>query len=621
MSSFAADTTYEWRITWDDPTPLDQEFVDFCNEVIGDVSNGIGQFIATTVNQVPFMGWGRWEIVAGVRDPNWTPPNTSESWRSGYDDKLIGIRKLAWRSQSTFNGWEQDPYGNIIGMYQTSMKGMQRTLLPNSKCVHITFGDPDNPEGLALLEAIWRLERIRYGLEVVQGMGFEKSAGFIKFKVLEKLDSDAKALVRKAARALATAQEGNYITELMNKFEADIIDIPFASADAILSAIKYYSILMLQVFNMQWVAIASTAEGGAYSAMADASVMFLRTFNSMMGGFAKQTGIQLAEWLVRNNPKFSTITRYPELFATEIEKPVPLNELADFMTSFASIFPMYDDDIIAIRRKAGFLPEQPADDAEPINEPPDLTEDPIDENSTDPDPLDVTDEFEEIADEVLSLPLTFEDWAKESAPHYYATMHLGNVENLETAQQLANVIYAETDIETIPDITPAPLVTNEISWLRQQVEKLSTLFSKRDTQDISVNIPKSDVHIDSPVTVNIPEQPAPNVDVKLEIPKQQPPNVNIEGARIDVHVPEQPTPNVDVHIPAPNVLVDSPVHLHAPDTAPPPDIVINVPEQPAPEVTIENTIELPKLITEDTKVIRDSTGKITGSKSQAKFEK
>ena len=81
--------------TPDDPTPDDQSAADFGNEALLDIEHGPSALLETIVSYVPFMGWGWWEIVPGLRREGWRPPG-NDPWRSRYDDGLLGIRRLAW---------------------------------------------------------------------------------------------------------------------------------------------------------------------------------------------------------------------------------------------------------------------------------------------------------------------------------------------------------------------------------------------------------------------------------------------------------------------------------------------------------------------------------------------
>ncbi|MEA1998257.1 MAG: hypothetical protein U9N61_02875 [Euryarchaeota archaeon] len=391
--SFARDISFHWE----------GDHADFLNEIIDDIDGGFDTFRDTLIAYVPFLGWGYWEIVAGRRDAGWE----SDGWESQYSDSKLGIRKLAFRDQSSFSHWDMDDKtGEVYGMVQTDPSKGQITI-PKEDALHITFGDAHNPEGLSPLEAVWRLERIKYGLEVVQGIGFEHSSGHAKFQAEGKLTADDRAVIRKAARAIMTAQEGNYIV-LPGSIDGEIMDVDFAAAAAILEAIRYYGLLKLQIFNMQWVAIATTAGTGAYSASQDASAMFLKTYNAMMQGFADQMGEQIWRWVNAHND-LSRPDEKPRLIASRVEKAIPLDELGTFMSAFNAIFPMSEEDIIAIRKKSGFMSEELPEIEEVIEE---ETEEEIEE------------EVIEEPNEVEEMVNRFEEWARTSRPEIAKALNM-----------------------------------------------------------------------------------------------------------------------------------------------------------------------------------------------------
>jgi hypothetical protein len=201
-----------------------------------------------------------------------------------------------------------------------------------------------------------------------------------------------------------TAQEGNYFTEIEGKFSGELMDVPFQAGPAILEAIRYYGLLKLQVYNMQWVAIAATAGGGAYSAMQDSSTMMLSMWNAMLSGFAEQIGEQLWQQAARYNPAlFAGTSKRHRLTATPIEKEIPLMDMAALLPQIFQLLPMDDDDLIAIRRddddliairrKLGFLSEtlpEVEEEIEPeepeTDEPDSLPDDTVEEEDESEEP-------------------------------------------------------------------------------------------------------------------------------------------------------------------------------------------------------------------------------------------
>lgn len=341
------------------PTDDDKRAQEFGYQVLDDIESGINKSLVSMATRVPFYGWGLWEAPMGLRRPGWRPPNKSDDWRSEYDDGLVGFRRLAFRDYSSFEKWEADDFsGRVSGMWQNDPPN-QRRMIPFDRAVHITYGDSDNPEGLATLEALWRLERIKYGLEVVMGIGFEHAAGHLSVTAEKKLTTDDHRHIKDAARAIMTAQEGNYAA-WPEGFKGEIMDVPFQAANDILAAIRYYSILKLSLLGMQWVSQSGISNTGTYGSMKDSSNMAVLLFNSMIGGFEQQINEQLIKRLYThpvNEAAFPNLTRRPQLKISRLDKTIELTELAQLTTALNAIMPLGDDDFIAIRRKTEFLPE------------------------------------------------------------------------------------------------------------------------------------------------------------------------------------------------------------------------------------------------------------------------
>ena len=351
----------------DKPSEDDKKYKEFVDEVIDDMDGGATAFLDTLVNHVPFMGFGWWEVVAGKRDPDWVPPpsqvpntNTAvpDDWRSQYDDGLTGIRRIAWRDPGTFYGWEFDDRKKLRGFKQLDFPNPPITL-PLDKSLHITFGDPNNPEGLSPLEAVWRLERLRYGFEVVMGIGFEHAAGFLSVNKNEPgtLSAVDKSSIAEAARNILSAQEGNYAAWPYG-MDGKVLDIGFQAGPSLLETIKHYSLMVLSVYTMQWIGLNTLTGTGALASMQDSSQLGVFTFNSMMDGFANQfdaqVGRRLWDW---NKDKFPGVTKRPVIRFSHIDKEVALNEVGSFLSTLNGILPLGDEDYKAIRKMSNFLPE------------------------------------------------------------------------------------------------------------------------------------------------------------------------------------------------------------------------------------------------------------------------
>lgn len=349
----------------DNPTDDDKAYAEFVEQDQNqNIDGGFTSFGDALFGWTPFYGWGWWEAPASVRDPNWIPPD-GDTWRSEASDGLIGIRRLAYRDPSTFDHWEFDQNKRVKGLWQSDWtinnpKKSRTVLLPVDQSLHVTYGDPNNPEGLSPLEAVYRVYQIKFGLEVVNGIGFEHAAGYLNITTTQQnltLSAEDKNNIRAAAKAILTAQQGNYATWPYG-IEGEVKDVSFGAAPSLLEAIKYYGILALSCYAMGFMAMSLTSGAGSFAAMNDSSSMAVFTFNAMLDGFAQQydaqIGKRLYEW---NKARFPNLTKRPRLKFSHIEKDTAIAEVSQFVSAMANVMPMGDEDWKAIREKIGFLPK------------------------------------------------------------------------------------------------------------------------------------------------------------------------------------------------------------------------------------------------------------------------
>lgn len=344
----------------DEPTDDDKAYQTFLESEFENWEGGYTRLMDNIVNYVPFMGWGWWEVLPSIRNPTWVPPN-DDDWRSEADDNLIGIRRFAWRDSSTFYGWDLDENKRLKGFIQQDVSGViaQPIYMPLKDSLHLTFGDSHNPEGLSPLEAIWRLERIRYGYEVIMGIGSEHAAGHLLVNKTEKGDLTPKdtTAIETAARNLLSAQEGNF-GYFPFGLDGKIVDVTFQAAPALLDIVKHYTTLVYTVYLMQFVALNTMTNTGALASQVDSTDMGVFSFNSMMDGFAKQFDEQIGKRLyLWNKDAFPNLTQRPRIRFSHIDKALALSELGSFLQQVSGIINLGDDDYKAIRKRSGFLPE------------------------------------------------------------------------------------------------------------------------------------------------------------------------------------------------------------------------------------------------------------------------
>jgi hypothetical protein len=341
----------------ENPSDDDKRYQDFIFSDFENMEGGFGELVETVVSRVPFDGWFWWDAVPALRDVNWSPPDPEDEWRSEADDGLIGLRRLSPRDPNSFQRWEFNTKKRMIAMWQQDYPN-PAIRLPRSHGLHMTFGDPHNPEGNSPLQAVWRLERIKHGLEVIQGIGFEHAAGHLSIQRSKEgtISDEDRQNIKAAARAILTAQEGNYAIWPFN-YEGQVMDIPFQAASSILEAIKHYSILTLSVYMMQTIALNTLTNTGALASQVDTTNLAVFTFNSMMDGFAQQyndqIGRRLYEW---NKTQFPGLTKRPKIKFSHVENNIGLDTLSSFLSGIRDIVPLGEEDLKAIRKRSGFLP-------------------------------------------------------------------------------------------------------------------------------------------------------------------------------------------------------------------------------------------------------------------------
>ena len=419
----------------DHPSDAEKRYHEFNYEVYDDIDGGSSQLIDTMVTRTPFDGFFVWEVVPGIRNPEWVPPpfkdadgkKWPDNWRSQYKDGMIGIRRFAPRDTSTFAGWEFDGNKRAIGYIQSDYPNPSITLplMPNPgnpfACLHLTFGDANNPEGKSPLEAIARLETLKRGYETVMGIGSEHVAGHLKVQktTAGALSTTDKQNVADAARAILAAQEGNYALWPYG-LEGQVVDIPFAAAAAILETIKYYSVEILAVYMMQFIAYNIFTRTGALSSATDSSQIAVFTFNAMLDGFAAQLDAQIGRRLFQaNKDSFPGLERRPKIRFKHVEKNVALSEMGVFFAQLNGILPLGDEDYRAIRERSGFLPKNLP---EIVNQP---------TRSTDPlnavVPQKPNEPAEETEDETDAAMMRLEQLAKKHDPDLYAMFGRGTI--------------------------------------------------------------------------------------------------------------------------------------------------------------------------------------------------
>ena len=166
----------EWSVEAHGEEDADILAADFLEQCITDMSHSWESFISEIMSMLIY-GWSYFEVCWKVRAGKEAQPTAEEPnpATSHYDDGLIGIRKLAIRSQDSLIGWAFDEAGGIRGMTQLAPPNYTPTLIPISKALLFrTQEAKGNPEGRSILRGAYRSWYFKCNIEEIERIGIER---------------------------------------------------------------------------------------------------------------------------------------------------------------------------------------------------------------------------------------------------------------------------------------------------------------------------------------------------------------------------------------------------------------------------------------------------------------
>lgn len=199
--------TVEWRVDPVDPDSAEaKEAAEFVNGVLfEDMSHPFSDLISEIVSFLGY-GWDLHEIVWKIRGG---PDAADSTRRSKFDDGLVGIRKIAHRSQDTIIRWYFDDDYGLAGVQQ---------MLPDTGFANIpieklllfrTETTKANPEGRSILRNAYVSYVRKNTIESAEGRAALRAAGVVQFRIpAEYMDpsaSDDQKAVYSQYQALAAS--------------------------------------------------------------------------------------------------------------------------------------------------------------------------------------------------------------------------------------------------------------------------------------------------------------------------------------------------------------------------------------------------------------------------------
>lgn len=161
----------DWRVEPADDTPEANQMAEYLDSVFEDMAQPFEDVIAEIMTMLRY-GWSYFETVYKRRIG---PFEADGSKRSKHTDGLIGIRKLAIRSQDSLLRWEMQDDGGILGMWQLPPLGGQLIFVPIGKSLLFrTTSRKNSPEGVSILRSAYRPWYMLKTIEDVEAVGIER---------------------------------------------------------------------------------------------------------------------------------------------------------------------------------------------------------------------------------------------------------------------------------------------------------------------------------------------------------------------------------------------------------------------------------------------------------------
>ena len=163
----------DWRTEPASDDPGDVELADWLDGCIGDLSHSWEDFVAEAMTMLQY-GFAACELCYKRRQ------GLRGAQPSEFDDKRVGWRKLAFRSQDSIERWEFDPSGGFAGFEQRLPTTFDSVLIPIEKALLFrTSRHKQSPEGRALLRPAFLAWFYRKRMREVEAIGVERDlAGF-----------------------------------------------------------------------------------------------------------------------------------------------------------------------------------------------------------------------------------------------------------------------------------------------------------------------------------------------------------------------------------------------------------------------------------------------------------
>ena len=360
----------EWRVSPAGDSDADDKAKEFLEQNMDDMEFSWTDTISEILSMVPF-GYSWHEIVYKRRHGQSKNPQRN----SGFDDGLIGWRKLPIRSQDSLDSWKFGPHGEILGMFQRPPPNFQLIFLPREKSLLFRPSiHKNNPQGRSMLRNAFRPWFFKKRIETFEAIGAERDlagypVGFIPSDILDPKASAEKQAIRLQYEKVITnirrdEQEGllwpSDRDENGNRlFELELLSSGGRRQFDTNAIITRYDQRIAITMLADFILLGQT-NVGSFALSSNKTKLFAVAIGSILDSITEEFNTNAIPKLFDLNPGFK-IEKRPRLEHGDIES-ADLKDLGDYIAKLSSagmpLFP--DDELENALRVAGDLPEKSA---------------------------------------------------------------------------------------------------------------------------------------------------------------------------------------------------------------------------------------------------------------------
>ncbi len=323
--------TARWKAEPATDRPADREAAEFLESCLEGMSHTVSDWIDDAFTALPF-GWASSEIVYQRRE-----------------DGRIGWRKLAFRRQSSWDGWLYDDAGGFQGWWQRAAPRYQRVRLPSEKLIHTVFErDGGRPEGMSIFESAYEAWHYVTNLQLISGIGWQRSfVGLPVFEFEQVPSDDDSGAVREIGQGLRVGARQYISVPPGIKFRLEASQN--SGAGALLDEIKYFRALIAQIVLADFIMLGM--DGGSYAIGSDKSMIFMMIVDGLLDRVSEAWNRFGVRRLFELN-SFPGMTAAPHLTHSAIRK-VRLGDIGAFVQQIGPWMPLTETDVAWVREQVG----------------------------------------------------------------------------------------------------------------------------------------------------------------------------------------------------------------------------------------------------------------------------